>query len=133
MSVRYNVRIMRKKGWIFVSILGVCVIALLVWWVYALQQPGKYDALATCLKERGAVFYGAFWCGHCKNQKTMFGKSASLLPYVECSSTDGQQQLQACKDKNIGTYPTWVFADGTRESGEISLKDLSEKTGCTLP
>lgn len=113
-------------------VLVVCVGALLAWWAYAVTQPGKYDTLASCLKERGAVFYGAFWCSHCKNQKTMFGKSASLLPYVECSSPDGQTQLQACKDEHIVTYPTWVFPDESRQTGEISLKTLAEKTGCPL-
>jgi thiol-disulfide isomerase/thioredoxin len=54
-----------------------------IWLSISYQRtPGKYDALASCLKEKGAVFYGAFWCPHCQNQKAMFGKSAKLLPYV---------------------------------------------------
>ena len=46
----------------------------------------NYDALATCLKDKGAVFYGAFWCPHCQAQKKEFGSSAKLLPYVESVS-----------------------------------------------
>ena len=95
--------------------------------------PGKYDELAMCLKEKGAVFYGAFWCPHCQTQKKMFGKSAKLLPYVECSTPDGNGQTQICIDKNIEGYPTWEFADGTRLNGEVSLAALAEKTSCTLP
>ena len=97
------------------------------------QQPGKYDALAQCLKANGAVFYGAFWCPHCQNQKKSFGSSASLLPYVECSTPDGQSQTQICKDKNISGYPTWEFKDGSRLEGEVSLADLASKSGCVIP
>lgn len=97
------------------------------------QVAGKYDAFATCIKDKGAVFYGAFWCSHCKNNKEMFGTSQKLLPYVECSTEDGLGQLQVCKDKNITAYPTWEFPDGTRQMGEVQLATLAEKTGCVLP
>lgn len=41
--------------------------------------------LARQLKVAGAHMYGAFWCGHCQEQKAMFGKQAQAdLPYVEC-------------------------------------------------
>ena len=95
--------------------------------------PGKYDAFATCLKDRGAVFYGAFWCPHCQSQKKLFGLSQKFLPYVECSLSSGQGQTQLCRDKNIASYPTWEFADGSRLTGEIPLATLAEKTGCVLP
>jgi len=95
--------------------------------------PGKYDEFATCLKDKGAVFYGAFWCPHCQATKKLFGSSAKLLPYVECSTADGKAQTQACIDKKIEGYPTWEFADSTRLSGEIPLETLAEKTACVLP
>src|SRR5262245_50308877 len=75
--------------------------------------PGTYDAFAQCLKDKGAVFYGAFWCPHCQAQKKLFGSSASLLPYVECSTLDGNAQTAVCTDKKIASYPTWEFADGS--------------------
>ncbi len=95
--------------------------------------PGTYDEFATCLKDSGALFYGAFWCPHCQNQKKAFGSSQKLLPYVECSTPDGQGQLQICKDEEIKSYPTWKFADGTVANGVLSHDELSEKTGCVLP
>jgi len=94
--------------------------------------PGQYDTLATCLQEKGATFYGAFWCPHCKDQKKLFGNSAKLLPYVECSTPDASGQTEICRDKNIESYPTWEFADGTRLSGAISLEQLALKTECSL-
>jgi thiol-disulfide isomerase/thioredoxin len=100
-------------------------------------QSGKYDAFATCLKDKGAIFYGAFWCPHCQEQKKLFGSSVKLLPYVECSTADGQGQLQVCKDKNIASYPTWKLADGTdipnENSAGVTLETLAAKTSCLLP
>ncbi len=96
------------------------------------KGPGQYDALAQCLKDKGAVFYGAFWCSHCQAQKKLFGPSQKLLSYVECSTPDGRAQTKVCIDKDITTYPTWEFADGSRLTGNLPLKQLAEKTGCLL-
>jgi hypothetical protein len=95
--------------------------------------PGQYDGFAQCLKEKGAIFYGAFWCKFCQAQKKMFDSSAKLLPYIECSTADGSAQTQECKDKKINGYPTWEFADGSRLNGKIPLEKLAEKTSCQLP
>src|SRR3989339_712442 len=117
-----------------VILIGVAILAIIIGvLVYSEKSPGKYDGFAQCLKDKGAIFYGAFWCPHCQNQKALFGKSAKFLPYVECSSPDGRSQLKICQDKKIDGYPTWIFADGERKSGEIALEELAEKTGCRLP
>lgn len=122
------------KSKIIWSVLGVLFLAGIIWLVFIQpNQPGKYDGFASCLKDKGAVFYGAFWCPHCQNQKAEFGNSARLLPYVECSNPDGQSQTQVCIDKGIKSYPTWVFADGSTEYGEVPLDTLAKKTGCVLP
>ncbi|MDO8520834.1 MAG: hypothetical protein Q7S52_01850 [bacterium] len=88
---------------------------------------------AQCLKDSGVIFYGAFWCPHCVKQKKLFGDAVPLLPYVECSTPDGNAQLQICKDKKIDGYPTWEFADGSRLSGERTFAELGEKSGCPVP
>jgi thiol-disulfide isomerase/thioredoxin len=85
------------------------------------------------LKDKGAIFYGSFWCPHCQAQKKLFGDSVKLLPYVECSTPDGNAQTQICIDKKITGYPTWKFADGSELTGEIPLATLADKTACTLP
>ncbi len=118
-------------------LIGLLFAALIAWGVWgALQSsgpPGQYDTFASCLKDKGAVFYGAFWCPHCQNQKKMFGTSEKLLPYVECSTPDGRGKTPFCTSKKIEGYPTWEFADGSRLSGEVELTKLAEKTGCELP
>ena len=94
----------------------------------------KYVGFAKCLGEKEAVFYGAYWCPHCINQKAMFGKAAEeFLPYVECDPRGKNSESQLCLDKKIDGYPAWDFADGERLDGEIALSVLAEKTGCELP
>ncbi len=108
-----------------ISLLALVVLA-------ACSSSGKYDAFAQCLTDKGAVFYGAFWCQHCANQKELFGKSFSNIAYVECSTPDAKGQTQVCKDAKIEGYPTWEFADGSRVSGEQTLQSLADKTGCDV-
>lgn len=122
-----------KKSSIPWLIGALVFVGLVVWLIIAPTKPGKLDAFATCINDSGAIFYGAFWCPHCQNQKAMFGASAKLLPYVECSTPDGKSQLPVCTDAGVTGYPTWEFAGGERESGEVSLERLSELTNCPLP
>lgn len=96
-------------------------------------SSGKYDEFATCLGEKGATFYGAFWCPHCQDQKAMFGNSKTKLPYVECSLPSGKGQTPICIEKKIESYPTWFFADGSSVAQVMEFSALAEKTGCTLP
>lgn len=113
------------------------VLTLLIGGVFFLtkgnEASGKYDDFAKCLSEKGVVFYGAFWCSHCQKQKKDFGASTKYLPYIECSTTDGQGQLDVCREKNIKGYPTWEFTDGSRLEGEVKFETLSQKSGCNLP
>jgi len=122
-----------KKNLIVFIIIAILAVIGLRAFNSGLAGSHKYDAFAQCIEKSGAKFYGAFWCPHCQREKKMFGAAVTLLPYVECSTPDASNQTQICKDNNITGYPTWIFADGSRLSGEISLKTLSEKTGCALP
>lgn len=123
--------IMKKPSGFTWAALGLSAL-LIGSMIYRSRAPGDLDAFASCLAEKKAVFYGAFWCPHCQRQKKLFGRSERLLPYVECSLPSGQGQTRECADKNITGYPTWMFADDSRETGELSLQRLAEKTGCPL-
>lgn len=120
-----------------VTIFWLVIILLIVVGVassfYVSAKPGKYDTFAQCLTDKGVIFYGAFWCPHCQATKRMFGSSARLLPYKECSTPDGKGQLQSCADAGVQSYPTWVFPDGSRLTGEQTLQTLAEKSTCALP
>lgn len=122
-----------SKKYITAGVIGIVAIIGVIFVINQGNTPGKYDDFAKCLDEKGAVFYGAFWCPHCQNQKAMFGRSAKYLPYVECSTPDGKGQLPVCTEKNIEGYPEWRFADGSTQSGEVSLEALAENTSCVLP
>lgn len=121
-----------KERKYFYIIIGALVAVLLVFWLMTSLSSGKYDNFAKCLSEKGAIFYGAWWCSHCQEQKNLFEGSEKYLHYVECSSPDGNSQLPACAAAGITGYPTWVFADGSR-ANQMTLEELSLKTSCALP
>jgi hypothetical protein len=104
----------QKKNFLIISIVVILAVVGLGVLINKNAKPGKYDDFARILSERGAVFYGTFWCPHCQSQKSAFGSSRKYLPYVECSKPDGQSQTLACSDKKIESYPTWNFAEGIK-------------------
>ena len=121
-----------KKNLIVAVIIAAVAVAGYFIFVQA-SKPGKLDDFAKCLKTNGAIFYGAFWCPHCQDQKELFGSSKKHIPYVECSTADSNGQLPACKEAKVNAYPTWAFKDGSKIEGEVSLQKLAEKTSCVLP
>lgn len=110
----------------FLIVVFIFAFSIFIFW---LRGGDKTTAdpvsFAECLTEKGAVMYGADWCPHCQNQKRMFGGAFSLVNYVECPDDP-----QRCLDAGIEGYPTWIFADGTKLTGEQKLETLAEKTGC---
>lgn len=92
------------------------------------EDPRLRD-LANYLTASGARFYGASWCPHCREQKTLFAAAAKRLPYVECSP-NGPKQPQAtdCITANINNYPTWVIG-GHRFERILSIEQLSKLSG----
>lgn len=122
--------------------LGVKIILLLILALFvfgigkAISSSQKHARImqpfAQCLANNGATFYGAFWCPHCQAQKRIFGSAQKSLPYIECSNPD-HSMTEACKAAGIEKYPTWVFSDGSRLTGEIPLEILAEKTACPAP
>jgi hypothetical protein len=89
-------------------------------------------AFARALADAGVRMFGAWWCPHCHAQKEQFGAGASELPYVECANPD-RTQTQAAIDNNIAGYPTWIWGDGSRHLGALTLQQISEKSGVPLP
>ena len=123
----------RQKNLLYWGIAILVVAGIVGGLIYYANQPAPLDELAKCLGEKGATFYGAYWCPVCNKQKTTFGRSAQYLPYTECSDPGTRNQNELCANAKIEAYPTWEFANGERMTGALSLTQLSEKTGCALP
>jgi thiol-disulfide isomerase/thioredoxin len=121
-----------KQNWTWVVVTVAVIAALIGFLIVQAKKPGKYDTFAQCITDSGAKFYGAWWCPHCAAQKALFGKSVKHLPYVECQTQD-QKQNATCDAVGITGYPTWIFKDGTRITGEQTFATLAQKTNCPAP
>lgn len=120
------------KTWIaWIVVMGI-IVGGFAWYTISTSKgvyaDGALDTFAACTAEKGAVMYGAYWCPHCKEQKALFEDAVDKISYVECT-----QEQKLCTEKGIKGYPTWIFADGSRQEGEITLQALAEKTSCELP
>lgn len=95
----------------------------------------KHDSFARCLQQRGVKMFGAWWCPHCEEQKERFGASFEYVPYVECGvKGDVHARSEVCKEEHVDHYPTWQFPPmGERVERVFTLKELSDRTGCSLP
>jgi len=92
----------------------------------------KQDFFAQCLTDKGAEMYGAYWCGHCQNQKAMFGDSFKFIEYIECDSGGQNAHPEKCQKAGVTGYPTWKI-NGKLMPGEKTLELLANLTGCSLP
>ncbi len=85
-------------------------------------------ALSAHLKSKGAVFYGAWWCPACFQQKNLFGKQAgNALPYLECDDDEGGRER--CQAASIRAFPTWEMEGKPRLEGVQSLDELKTWSG----
>lgn len=88
-------------------------------------------ALAIHLRQKGAKFYGAYWCAFCHKQKDLFGKEAvSQLDYVECDPAGENSRAALCQQANIKGFPTWEI-NGQQYEGMQSLQNLADLSGYT--
>lgn len=125
-----------KSSYVYIALIVVLFAGLILVRNYSsetnVETVTEYDTFAQCLTDAGAKFYGAYWCPHCQDQKKLL-QNSKKLPYIECSTPDGQAQVQVCIDAKITSYPTWVFADGSVGDGLQSIEVLAEKTNCAAP
>lgn len=96
------------------------------------ETSGKYDTFAKCLTDKGIKLYGAYWCPHCQDQKKMFGESIKYVNYIECAIPGSNKQAEVCSTEGISGYPTWKYADGSKEAKVKTLQELSDISGCAL-
>jgi glutaredoxin len=113
-------------------ILGVIAVVIIAAYVILANAPGAYDSFGKCVGASGAKMYGASWCPHCNDQKHLFGNSWRFVDYVECSTPDGKGETDVCKAANVTSYPTWIFADGSKNLGAMTFEELAARTNCTF-
>lgn len=127
----------RGKGIGVKLIVGVIALVVIILAIFLFSgkdySQEEVDIFAKCLTEKGAVMYGAFWCPHCARTKARFGSSFRYIEYVECDPRGDNEQSELCIEKEIESYDTWEFADGSRLVGEPSFQAMAEKTGCLVP
>jgi hypothetical protein len=84
-------------------------------------------ALSDWLRKRGVIFYGAWWCPACFQQKNLFGKQAgNQLPYVECDKEEAGRER--CSAAGVRVFPTWVHG-GQRLEGVQTVEELKAWSG----
>jgi hypothetical protein len=90
-------------------------------------SSARQQALANHLKARGAIFFGAWWCPACTQQKALFGKQAGArLPYVECTDAKGSQ---ICSAAGVRAFPTWDMPGKPRLVGVQTVEELARWSG----
>lgn len=81
--------------------------------------------LAMCLKEKKFTMHGTSRCGHCADQKKLFGEEFKNVPFVDCD-----KDKEICVKAGITGYPTWVDATGKLFPGKMSLERLATISWC---
>jgi uncharacterized membrane protein/glutaredoxin len=100
--------------------------------VTTIATPGSI-ALAEHLTKVGAKMYGAYWCPHCNEQKSLFGLEGSKkIPYTECADDGQNPNPEACRAAGVQSYPTWNI-NGKVYTGVQDLAELAKASGYSGP
>ena len=126
------------------SLLGLCVIAIVLITSYSLQYEEIAQAklpayeispadsftvgLAKYMGSQGAVMYGSYKCPHCNDQKKMFGSAFEYIKYVECHPQGPDANPSLCTAHGVRNFPTWEI-NGKYYQGALSLERLSALSG----
>lgn len=84
--------------------------------------------LAQHLRRTGAKMYGTYWCGHCAEQKALFGAAFRFINYIECAEDGPNARPDLCRRAKIEGYPTWEIG-GRKYPGTQSLAELARLSG----
>ena len=84
------------------------------------------------LAASGAKLYGAAWGPFTTQQMQLFEDGGNELPFIEVTLPD-RSISDLGIDNQINAYPTWVFPDGTRNIGSLSLEEISELSDVPIP
>ncbi len=90
------------------------------------EPIADYDHFVKCLTAKGIKLYGTEWCGHCRQQKKLFGDSVEYLNFIDCD-----KNAKECKEAGIKAYPTWVI-DGKNYLRQFDITTLAGMSKCDL-
>ncbi len=120
---------MKKSFKLLIGIVILLVILALIAFFLSRNMTGKsvqdLSKLVLCLSDK-ATMYGASWCPHCQNQKSLFGNYWNSINYIECT-----EQADKCQAAGVTGYPTWVI-NGKNYAGEKTLDELASLAGCEI-
>lgn len=103
------------------------------------KEAGVYDEFAECIYDSGLRMYGSATCSFCAKQRKLFEGSEEFIKEIECDPRNVGNEAERCINKKITHTPTWILEDEEGndlkrfEAGVLSLEELSEESGCTLP
>lgn len=94
------------------------------------QKPASL-LVAECLAAKQAKLYGNCYVREFGAQVKVFGDAIGAVPLVMCLTCMESYGANAeCHANKIQDYPTWIFADGTRVTGVLTLGELVKRAGC---
>lgn len=109
---------------------------------HAFEQVGSLQAegepandlvqFAKNLAAAGVKFFGADWNAPSNQQKSLFQDGARFLPFIEVTNPDRSLNAVGLAN-NITTFPTWEFPDGSRATGVLSLAEIAQRSGVSIP
>lgn len=118
--------------WI-ISFVAVSLVLFLVFNIQAMNEK-DYTDLAKCLAEKEVNLYSSYLCGHCYQQKRLFGDSFQYIKEIECHPEGKNSQTELCTKKNIAGTPTWIMepngVEMERHAGFMTIEELEEFSGC---
>jgi uncharacterized membrane protein len=99
-------------------------------WEIITTSGNAETELAKHLTAIGAKEFIAWWCPHCHEQKSLFGKeAAALINKVECDPRGKDNpQPQLCVDTGIKGFPSWQIK-GRLYSGIQTPEKLAQLSG----
>jgi cyclophilin family peptidyl-prolyl cis-trans isomerase len=89
-------------------------------------------AFAKALRDAGVIFFGADWCPNCVQQKRLFEDGARFLDFREVTNPNRTPNALGIAE-GVSTYPTWQFQNGSRQTGVLTLAQLSSASGIAIP
>ncbi len=82
-------------------------------------------SLAQCINANNLRMYWTEWCGHCQNQKRMFGDAFEFIDFIDCDQNRG-----TCQSAWVRGYPTWIDDNNNLYPWTQNVERLAQIAWC---